>query len=123
MGLMNAIQKGALAGIKSLGDLKAEAVYYTYAPGTYNPTTGDSSDVDSRYPLPNDITLVRYKKNEVDGDEVLTTDWKALVVQADIPVKVSKSGRFLINSEFYRIVDIGEDPAHALWILQIRKGV
>ena len=125
MGLANVISKGVSAGFKVLGDLKSSAVYYTYKRGAYSPDNGSSTKTKAGIELPSDVVLVKYKKKEVDGENVLATDYKALIIQSDMPnVRPAKSDRIYITKlrQYYRVMDIGQDPAEAMWILKIREG-
>lgn len=123
MGLKTAIQSATKAGVVALGDLKKPCIYIQVKPGAYDATVGAESDITNKITLANDITLVRFKKSEVDDEEVLKTDWKGLVLQSDLHFRPNKGDRLEIERRIYRVVEFSEDPASALWIIQIREGL
>lgn len=125
MGLKSAIQAGAKAGFSAIGDVKVKGIYYEYDPGDYDPSVGDSTDIKDGIEIANDVILAKYKSNEVDDEEVFKTDQKALILQVDLFNEPKKNAKLLLGNPFlkdyWRIIDVGKDPASAMWILQIRK--
>jgi CRISPR/Cas system CMR-associated protein Cmr5 small subunit len=123
MGLQAVIQKAAKTAFNVLGDLKTSAIYKTKAPGTYDPSTGTAPDVVIKYALKNKATLTNYKRSETDGEKILSSDRKAILIQSDFSDNnlTPLIGAFLIlNGVDYRIINISEDPAKATFVFQLR---
>jgi hypothetical protein len=91
----------------------------------YAPATGTNETITTDYPWTG--VLESYSEASTRGGEsvaggVIATDQKWTAAAADIPVDVDpETDRLVIGGVTLRIVTAKQDPADALWILQVRR--
>ena len=91
-------------------------------PGVYNPATGKTG--------PATITdfackgiVGTYLQREIDGTKILTTDRKVTVRQQEVATAgtiTTATDKLVIGGTAKTVVNIGQDAATVLWILQVR---
>ena len=118
MGMRDEIQSG-LAEAFSDPDGLADAVNVftivrSVPGGEYNPDTGVVEPITSSHTSRG--ILANYKSSEIDGEVIVSTDLKAIILQNEIDITPVIGD--LLNQ--YRVINVGKDPAGATHILQLR---
>lgn len=92
----------------------------------YAPTTGTNETVTTEYAWTG--VLESYTERQTGGDglsgNVLTSDRKWTAAAADLPATVEptpETDKLVVGGVTYSIVNAKQDPAGALWIVQVRR--
>jgi len=104
-----------------IGDLAETATFHRVtSDGTYNPSTGTTTDTITNVTLPK-VVLAKYKKAETDGETIRETDQKVLIPYNDLTTKPETVDYLTINGVRWEIVSVEGVPGDSLWILQARS--
>lgn len=118
MGMREEIQSGlaeAFDDPDGLADAVKTFTIVRSVPGDdYDPDTGTFQPVITSHSSRG--ILANYKSSEIDGEVIISTDQKAIILQNEIDI-VPVIGD-LLNE--YRVMNVGKDPADATHILQLR---
>lgn len=121
MGLKSTFANAAAVAFKAADDVpQAVAIRRTVA-GTYNPATGKTGPATvTDYPA--QAILGTYKQIELSGTSILATDLKATIRQAEVAAMgtVTTSDKLVMGGTVKTIVNVGQDAAGVLWVLQVR---
>lgn len=122
MGLSSVIQKAAAAAFAAVGDLKGVGTYHFAGTSVYDTDTGAVTESGGRNISNVDLVLTKYSSREIDGEVILATDRKAIVLQSALGTLVPKTtDSIMISGVSWKIVSIGQDAAGATWIFQLRR--
>lgn len=83
--------------------------------GAYDPVTGTTSTTTETYSGRG--VFARYRQDEVDGQHIISTDKKLIVLQNEVDDSPQISDE--ING--LRVLDVMQDPAGASWTVQLRE--
>jgi len=119
MGMKEDIQTFVKDGLLTLGNLQSTVTYYASGTPSYNATTGAVTVSQTAYSIL--ATLVRYRKEEIDGDAIRVEDKKALIAALNLPVTPTLNDTLVDGANTWIVVGANIDPAGALWILQLRR--
>lgn len=119
MGLSATISSAVQAAFTALGDIPQSVTYTSKGTSTYNPTTGAVTSTDTTYTV--SMVLESYSSREIDNQIILSTDQKATIPQANLTPTPKVTDTITISSVVWGIVGIGQDPASATWVFQLRK--
>lgn len=121
MSLRQTVQQAIESGINALDDLAERATYTGIAPGTYNATTGAPVNTSTPYSgVP--MVLTGYSKEEIDGENVLAQDMKAIIATRSLtPVPTITDKITRGDGSVWSVISIKTDPAGAAWVLQVRR--
>lgn len=123
MGLDTVFQNAAGTAAGVFKDVFSSAVYEAEATSVYDVSAGAVSVTSTRYFI--SILFSAYKNRELDGDRVRPTDMKGLIPQNDLTPEPGLNDHIIRIeagvSTTYEILDIGKDPADAIWQFQLRK--
>lgn len=121
-----------VAGVVKIG---AENIFYKAKSGLtltgcvrgYNSTTpaaaADSAAVSlTSQDFPASAIMGSYKQFEITGTSILATDRKATLRQAEVPGAgtPTTADKLVVGGKSLTIVNVGQDPAGVLWVLQVR---
>jgi hypothetical protein len=102
----------------TLSDFRTSVTYIaksdSYAPGVGLVTANDTT-----YTV--EAILTSYEQQDIDGISVFANDRKMLVPVNDLTPTPTLKDMITISSINWVIIGIKQDPALALWILQLRK--
>ena len=118
MGLSDAIKGAAGAALTAIADLATQMTYVSVTPGVYVPDAGTNFDPTVEYSITG--IIVNYKDREFDGDRIRRGDRKIIIEQASLTPIPNLSDRIEVGEIRYNILRIEQDPAEAIWILQVR---
>lgn len=121
MGLKSVFANAAATAFKAADDIPQAVILRRTIPGVYNPATGKTGPATvTDYPA--QAIVSTYKQFELSGTSILTTDRKATVRQAEVSAMgtVTTSDKVVIGSTVKTIVNVGQDAAGVLWVLQVR---
>lgn len=123
MGLRETFQKAAQTAFVAVGDVPETAYYYQHGSTAYDASAGVTSVTTLMYLV--SMVFTRYKKEQVDNENILNSDVLALIPQANLSA-VPTVHDFIRRVEAsvsveYAVVDYQQDPAAALWKFQLRK--
>jgi len=105
---------GAVSGLTT-------AVTYTAhtANPAYDPATRTVTESTAAYAV--SMVLTSYEQREIDNRSVMGTDIKAIIAQNDLTPTPTLKDTVTIAGVKHEIVNIGQDPAGAIWKFQLRK--
>lgn len=127
MGLRDALKSAARAAVVAVGDLAASAVYHSHATTVYDASAGTPTVT---YSTVGGCRVIVSEFRLADNDprsRAPDFDVRAEDKQADLPasyvsgVTPKPKDRIVIDGETWNVVNVGTDPAEALWQLQIRR--
>lgn len=84
--------------------------------GNYNPITGESDDIMTKYTGRG--VFGSYALSLVDGESILSTDQKLTALQAE----VTNTPQINDKIEDYTVINVTKDPANVTWSIQLRGG-
>lgn len=119
MGLKETVQAGIATGLAATGTLRRTVTYKaSAATPNYTPATGAQTRLEQDYAVSG--IVYGYTRREIDGVLVKPFDRRFLCLQADLPVSPNLTERLVLDGKGWEVVGIEEDPAQAVWMLQIR---
>ena len=119
MGLKETVQAGIATGLQATGNLRRTVTYKaSAATPSYTPATGAQTRLEQNYEVSG--IVYGYARREIDGVLVKPFDRRFLCHQYDLPVSPKLTERLLLDGKHWEVVGIEEDPAQAVWLLQIR---
>ena len=121
MGLKSTFANAAATAFKAADDIPVDVILRRTIPGTYNPATGKTGPATvTDYPA--QAILGTYKQIELSGTSILATDRRATIQQSQVSAMgtVTTSDKVVIGSTVKTIVNVGQDAAGILWVLQVR---
>lgn len=124
MGLRSDIQTDMAEAFD--GDLADAVATFTASrvttSGTLDPVTGDYPTTTTAYSGRG--IFANYEAREVDGQHILATDTKLIALQNEV-VRDSDGSQYApaVDDTLagYRVVNVGKDPAGAIWEVQLRR--
>ena len=123
MGIESVFKKAAVTAAKVFDGVFKPATYQAAGSSEYNASTGVVTASTVNYPIK--MMDDRYSKYLIDNEKIMPADVKGVIPQENLPVipnKGDKIKRIEANASVtYEVVDIDQDPAGALWELQLRK--
>lgn len=126
MGLRETLSNAAKTAFVAVGDIPETAYYYQegMSSTSYDISTGTVSTVTGS-PYIVSMVFVRYTQSEVQNEHIEPADMMGLIPQANISaIPVIDDHLYRVEagaSVRYDIIDRQQDPASALWKLQLRK--
>ena len=120
MGLRASIQKVVQSGFLALDDLPTLVKYTAVGEAVYDPTDGTIVKTDVEYPNLS-FQLMSYKVEEIDGEVIKKTDQKAMIPTLNFTPTPKEDDIMEINDANWQVVAFKQDPAKAVWTIQIRK--
>jgi hypothetical protein len=119
MGLKDTIQAGIASGLAAIGNVRRTVTYHAQAAApSYTPATGAVTRLEQDYQVTG--LVYGYARKDIDGVLVQPFDRRLLCHQADLPVSPKLTERLTLDGQTWEVVGIEEDPAEAVWMLQIR---
>lgn len=121
MGLKSVFANAAAVAFKAADDVPVDVILRRTIPGTYNPATGKTGPATvTDYPA--QAIMGQYKQQELAGTSILATDRKVTVRQAEVSTMgtVTTSDKLVMGGTVKTIVNVGQDCAGVLWVLQVR---
>lgn len=119
MGLKATIQSAVQSAFIAFGDIRTSVSYISKGTATYNPTTGAVTSTDVTITISG--ILADYEINEIDNEAIILTDRKIMIPTADLSVTPKIEDTITISSITWQVINVGVDPADAMWTLQLRK--
>jgi len=120
MSLKTAIQSAALAAFKVAASLeKSVSIVKNTGNPTYDPATGIMTATTTSQSF--NALIVRYERDEVDGQNVLLTDSKIIFPQSMITGTPLTTDTITIDSVSWDIKNVMPDAADATWTIQARR--
>ena len=119
MGLKSNIQSATLGAFASLSDLLTSVTYRHITPGAYNPATGTQTPTVTTQSV--SVLLVDYVAREIDGQVIQPGDQKVLCPQSYLSPAPALLDEIVIGSDTWAVVRVANDPANAMWELQVRR--
>lgn len=124
MGLRETFTNAAKTVFTAVGDIPEACTYYSRGADAYDASTGVVSTTVSTVVA--NFVFFNYNKSQIDGEHVEPADVKATIPQANISSIVPNVDDYLMRIEAgasvrYDVVGVEQDPAAALWNLQVRK--
>ena len=115
-----AFRKAAIAAFTAAGDVKRSVTYRSMTSSAgYNPTTGTVTGLYTDYSV--EMIIVRVSAQEVGLGIVKTNDQWALIPQFSLTPVPQINDLIVEDSEEWKIVQIKDDGAEALWKFLVRK--
>lgn len=123
MGLRDTLSKAAQTAFTAAGDVPVTTYYYQTGSTVYDASTGTTSTGTSQYVV--SMIFSRFSTGEILDESVLPSDQLGLIPQANIST-IPQVDDYLMAIESgvsarYDVIGIQQDPASALWKLQLRK--
>ena len=121
MGLKSTFANAAATAFKAADDIPVDVILRRTIPGTYNPATGKTGPATvTDYPA--QAILGTYKQIELSGTSILATDRRATIQQSQVSAMgtVTTSDKLVMGGTVKTIVNVGQDCAGVLWVLQVR---
>jgi len=122
MGLREAVQNAAQAGIAATGNIAETVNYDSMASTTYNVSAGTTSGEGFRYVTSMIFSTLSKEERSLASEQV---ELKAIVAQKDlqaIPTIHDEITRVVdYASTVYEMEDFKQDPAGATWSLLLRR--
>jgi len=124
MGLKSVFGRAAVAALQAGGDVITESQYYHITSTVYDASTGLASAVAEQYTISGLFT--KFSADSIDNENVLPSDVKFIVAQNDFtpgkPIQYDYVRRVEAEASVqYNVQGFDQDPAGALWIIQLRK--
>lgn len=120
MGLRETIAAGIASGFQALGNVVESVSYLAYsASSSYSPTTGLVTRVETTQAIAG--IFYDYTKREIDGSVIKPHDQKFICQQASFTTTPALQDRLTrSDGKSWEVLYVGQDPAYATWILQVR---
>lgn len=121
MGLKSTFANAAAVAFKAADDIPVDVILRRTVAGTYNPATGTTTpSTTTDYPA--SAIMGTYKQFELSGTSILATDRRATIQQSQVSAMgtVTTSDKLIVGGTTRTIVNVGQDCAGVLWVLQVR---
>lgn len=118
MGLTAVISGAVNAAFNAVGDLKTDVTVVKVSSSPYTPSTGAVADITTDYAVSG--LLLDYSANEIAAGIAQVQDRKLIVKQEDLGFAVKTTDRVKVSSKVYHVVGLTEDPANAIYTIQLR---
>jgi len=119
MGLKEALKGAAKAAVLGLGNIATTGTYVSIGTKNYNRTTGGTTSTDTSQSVKT-IVLAEYKSKEKDNLITNAIYQTALIPQLDLTATPKMQDYITIANVKHEVVDIRQDPAGAMWELDVR---
>lgn len=123
MGLKDTIQKAAQTALKVVDDITVSVTFESVGSTSYDASSGIPTSTDSGHMV--SMIFGAYSQQEIVQHQLRPTDVKATIAQLDLPVTPKMDDEVwnvVANvTVAYDVVNIGKDPADAIWVLGLRK--
>ena len=114
------ISKAVSKAVAALDDIAKSVSYFRTGTPTYNAATGAITRNETEYTSVK-IFMTAYRRYEVDGSRILADDRKVLLPQNNLSVTPTINDRIVDGTDSWEVVGVVQDPASALWSLQVRR--
>jgi len=123
MGLKDTFQKAAQTAFTAAGDVVEDGWYYSLVSTRYDVSAGYVSAYQNQYLI--SAIFTQFKKEKIDNEKILPTDLLMLIPQRnmtphpkpnDVVQRLEQE-----TSVVYEVIDYQQDPAGALYKIQLRK--
>lgn len=118
MSLRALVQDVVSGAFPALGDLPESVIYSSKPTSTVNPTTGQVTVASLNYAV--SLVLVKYRREEIDGESVRPEDMKGLLPAKDLGFTPGLNDTITRNGKVWAVQRIALDPAESLYTLQLR---
>lgn len=123
MGLKTAVNNAVKAGFNALGASSADGLqtsitYTQVTPGSYNTTTGKTTNTETDYTI--DIIFYKVRDREVDGIKIKINDIRVIFPQDRLSFPPSANDYITLNSRKMEIIQVQFDPSNSVYILFVR---
>ena len=121
MSLKAALAAAAAAAFQAADDIPAAVILRRSVPGVYDPKTGKTGPATvTDYPA--QAVMGQYRQQELAGTSILATDRRATIQQAQVAAagQITTSDKLIVGGATRTIINVQQDGASVLWILQIR---
>lgn len=119
MSIRGQFAKAAADIFTAFGDVPVDCTLRKLVETTYNTTTGEVDVPTDEFE--SQVILIDYDQREVDGESVRTSDVKGIIRQATLDGETPNvNDKLQVGDRLFDIINVGEDPAGALWMLQLR---
>jgi len=124
MGLKSVFSNAAQTAFAAAGDVPASARFEMVGSSVYDASSGVTSALSSS--IMTTMLFSNFSRAQIDNENVLPTDVRALLPQAYISGIVPATDNRVHKVEAgasteYTVIEYGQDPAGATWWLQLRK--
>jgi len=120
MGLQETIKAATVAGVKALGNLVTQATFHSTGTFTVTPATGGATESSHSDETNVEMMFIDYLASEIDGQRILSTDQKILIPANNLTATPKNTDYIESAGLKWYVIDVGKDPAGALWQLQSR---
>lgn len=123
MGLSSVIQQAVTTAFGAMGDMVGAITVNCYSDNpTYDAATGAITSSATAYSITKAL-WTKYKAHEVNNSTIMPYDSKLLILQSELTVMPKPKVDTVIDadSNTWDIIHVGQDPASAIWILQVRR--
>ena len=121
--LREAFRNAALAVFNAAGDVIEDSWFYSIGSTVYDASSGVSSATSKMQVV--SMLFSAYDDRNIDGTNVLPTDMLGTIPQTSLyprPTVDDEVQRLEAEtSVLYAVVDVKQDPAGAIWKIQLRK--
>lgn len=118
--MKDVFQKAAITIFKAFDDLIQTIIYFNETGVMYDSDTGTNTYVYEEHKL--QIAFVDIRFDEIDNENILSTDRKAYVIANELPTTPKIRDYLLLeNGEEWEIIFIKSDSAHAVHIFYLRR--
>ena len=120
MGLLDTFRDAAETIVEAFDDIPKSVTYVQKGASVYVPGTGAVTSTDTEYTTT--AIFDEYEMDEVNNSVIRATDKLAYIASNDLEVTPVVDDEIVdADSVTWQIINVGSDPADALWMLQIRK--
>lgn len=123
MGLGDVFKKAAVTAGNIFGDVFASVRYEQISSSVYDVSAGVASAISTS--VVQKVLFATYDTREIPGSHIQPGDVRGLIVQTGFVFhpKIHDQVHRIEQgvSTIYEVVDVSEDPAHAIWEVQLRK--
>jgi hypothetical protein len=121
MGLKETIAAGIKTGLQATGNVRRTVTYKAQsADPSYAPAFGTVTRPETNHTVQG--LLYGYRRDEIDGVLIRPFDQQFVLLQADLPLTPKVTERLVLDDgTSWEVVRVEQDPAQAVWMLQIRS--
>ena len=118
MALQTTIQNAAASAKSATLNLWSDVTFKAIAKSSYDTATGAVTNTITSSSIKS--LIEEYTESQVDGENVKISDLKATILQTDLSGTPDTTDILTYSSKDYDIIKVKQDPANAIWELQLR---
>jgi len=118
--MRDSIGKLVQSAIKTVGDIAEPIIYKAKTSGSYNPNTGEISEIIVEHPLNAVISPIKTDAR-FPSETIITPELEVLFASLDLPITPNSGDTITRGAEVYKITKIMLDPAGASTTLYVAK--